>query len=388
VSGDDLRLGIVVPERNVVTESFIRAHIEGLCENAIEIWGSPRPLFHSQGTAILPAAGSLVAKALTFGLGLDGSRAAAAVARRLPTSQLDRRLAAFLRRSQVDVVLAEYGPSGVEIMNACEQARTPLVTHFHGYDAYHRETLGRFREAYKRLFDRSFRLVAVSRHMVNQLTKLGAPPDRITYSPYGVDTVVFQGGRPGGAPPLFLALGRFVEKKAPKLTLKAFSTVHADEPQSRLVMLGDGPLLDDCLEYARALGMEDAVQFPGSVDHDAVVGWMRRARCFVQHSRQAANGDSEGTPLAILEAASCGLPVVSTQHGGIVDAVIDETSGFLVDEGDVEAMADHMLRLVRDPGLAATLGAAGRRHIVGNYSAEKSLSRLRAVLLDAARTGR
>jgi glycosyltransferase involved in cell wall biosynthesis len=103
---------------------------------------------------------------------------------------------------------------------------------------------------------------------------------------------------------------------------------------------------------------------------------------------RAADGDSEGTPVAVLEASACGLPVVSTRHGGIIDAVIDGTSGFLVEEGDVEAMAEHMLRLVRDPGLAATLGAAGRRHIVDNYSAEKSLSRLRAVLLDAAQTGR
>ena len=385
MSGNDLRLGVIVPERNVTTESFIRAHIEGLYENTIEIWGSPRPLFQGQGTAILPAVASMAAKALTFSLGLDSLRASAAVARRTPTSQLDRRLADFLRRSRVDVALAEYGPTGVEVMNACERARTPLVTHFHGYDAYHRETLDRFRETYRQLFDRCYRLVAVSRHMVDQLVVLGASPDRVTYNPYGVDTVSFDGGRPRAAPPLFLALGRFVEKKAPKLTLEAFSMVHADEPRSQLVMLGDGHLRGDCVEYARSLGIGNAVQFPGSVNHNAVVDWMRKARCFVQHSRRAANGDCEGTPLAILEASSSGLPVVSTRHAGIPEAVLEGESGFLVEEGDVDAMARYMLEFVRDPALAATMGEAGRRHIVNNYSAEPSLSRLREVLLAAAR---
>jgi glycosyltransferase involved in cell wall biosynthesis len=115
---------------------------------------------------------------------------------------------------------------------------------------------------------------------------------------------------------------------------------------------------------------------------------MRRARCFVQHSLRAADGDSEGTPVAILEASSCGLPVVSTLHAGIIEAVRDGESGFLVDEGDVDGMAAHMLRLVREPELAAKMGAAGRQHIEANYSSDKSLGRLRLVLQEAARKAR
>jgi glycosyltransferase involved in cell wall biosynthesis len=152
-------------------------------------------------------------------------------------------------------------------------------------------------------------------------------------------------------------------------------------------MLGNGPLRETCLELARDLEVESSVSFPGGIDHNGVVGWMRRVRCFVQHSRRAADGDSEGTPLAVLEALSCGLPVVSTRHAGIVEAVQDGVSGFLVDEGDVDGMAKYMLRLVREPGLAARMGVAGRRHVKANYSSEKSLGRLRAVLTEAARRG-
>jgi glycosyltransferase involved in cell wall biosynthesis len=103
---------------------------------------------------------------------------------------------------------------------------------------------------------------------------------------------------------------------------------------------------------------------------------------------RAEDGDSEGTPVAVLEASSCGLPVVSTKHAGIVEAVVNGTGGFLVEEGDVDKMADHLLRLVRDPELAARMGAAGRRHIEADYSSAKSLGRLRQVVTEAASSGR
>ena len=83
---------------------------------------------------------------------------------------------------------------------------------------------------------------------------------------------------------------------------------------------------------------------------------MARARVFVQHSVVAEDGDHEGLPLAILEAGAHGLPVVATRHAGIPDAVREETDGFLVDEGDVQAMAVAMYRLAQDAALAARMG--------------------------------
>jgi glycosyltransferase involved in cell wall biosynthesis len=378
------QLAVVTPECNVISESFIGAHIEGLLEDAKVIWGSPRPLFIGDGEGVMSGLPGALAKVLGLGWRMTPMRAHGAVGRRLPEPFYARELARFLRRSQIDVVLAEYGTTGVEIMQACSISGTPLVVHFHGFDAYQEKTLSEMREPYRDLFRIAKRIVVVSNHMLGHLTNIGSPAERTVSNPCGVDVDRFLGAEPQSAPPLLLALGRFVEKKGPALTLEAFSLTHAEEPQTQLVMLGDGPLRDECIDRARELGIDRNVRFPGGVDHDEVVVWMRQARCFVQHSLRASDGDSEGTPVAILEASACGLPVVSTNHGGIIDAVIDGTTGFLVEEGDVGAMADQMLRLVRDPNLAATLGAAGRRHIVEEYSAEKSLSRLRAVLVEAA----
>lgn len=378
------RLGIVIPERDVFSESFIGSHIDGLFDDPLVVWGSPRPLFHGDGEGMLSGLWATAAKMLVFGGGMPTARAQGAIGRRLPESVYSRVLAGFLKRADLDVVLAEYGPTAVAIMDACSIARIPLVVHFHGFDAYQDQTLTELRQGYERLFSMASRVVVVSKHMLAHLLNIGSPAERTVCNPCGVDVDRFQGARPEAAQPLLLALGRFVEKKGPALTVRAFARVHDEEPRSHLVMLGDGPLRDECVDLARQLGVDRQTSFPGSIGHDEVVSWMRRARAFVQHSLRAANGDSEGTPVAVLEASSCGLPVVSTRHGGIVEAVQDGVGGFLVDEGDVDGMAQHMLRLVREPELAARMGAAGRRHIEANYSSQKSLGHLRSILAQAA----
>ena len=103
---------------------------------------------------------------------------------------------------------------------------------------------------------------------------------------------------------------------------------------------------------------------------------MRRARAAVQHSMRASNGDSEGTPNSLKEAGASGLPVVATRHGGIPDIIIDGKTGFLVDEGDVERMAEYMTQLAKDPILAARLGRAAREHVCAEFSMEQSIGNL------------
>jgi len=107
---------------------------------------------------------------------------------------------------------------------------------------------------------------------------------------------------------------------------------------------------------------------------------MAGARAFVQHSLRAADGDSEGTPVSILEAQASGLPVVATRHAGIPEVVLDGETGLLVAERDVDAMAAAMLRLLREPAYAGTMGAAGRRRVQELFTAERSLGLLADIL--------
>ena len=95
---------------------------------------------------------------------------------------------------------------------------------------------------------------------------------------------------------------------------------------------------------------------------------------FVQHSITADNGDMEGTPVAVLEASAAGLPVISTFHAGIPDVIIHGETGLLVEEHDVEGMANYMIHLLENPDKAINMGAKGKTHIRDNFSLDRHLN--------------
>jgi glycosyltransferase involved in cell wall biosynthesis len=291
------------------------------------------------------------------------------------------------RNARPDVVLAEWGPVAMRCMEACAIARVPLVAHFHGYDTSVRKVLTEY-GGYRDLFPRAAALVAVSHAMERKLIELGAPPEKVHYNPYGVDTAAFVPGRPDLAPPVFVAVGRFVEKKAPHLTVLSFAEVHRLMPEARLRMIGDGPLLESCKNLARALRLGDAVEFLGSMNTGQILQELPKARCFVQHSIEAQDGDSEGTPNVVLEAGACGLPVVSTTHAGIPDVVLDGETGFLVPEFDIRTMADRMACFARSPDRARAMGVAARARIEQLFTVERSIEGLHRILVAAASSSR
>jgi len=112
---------------------------------------------------------------------------------------------------------------------------------------------------------------------------------------------------------------------------------------------------------------------------------MQNSRVFVQHSLTPESGDMEGTPLAVLEAAASGLPVVATCHAGIMDVVVHGETGFLVPEGDVDSMAEHMYQVLNDPELARAMGQKGRARIGEQFSVERSIGNLRRILEETVR---
>ncbi|MEO8680103.1 MAG: glycosyltransferase [Vicinamibacterales bacterium] len=353
--------------------SFIRAHLERLPADTVAIHG------------YLPTIGSRTV--LSGGLVSSAARKVGRLLRRQPWSEEITRgyLDAFTRRPAA--VLAEYGPTGVRVVEACRRAGLPLVVHFHGYDSSVRAVLEEHRESYPKMFEAATAIIAVSQLMRRALIELGAPPDKVHYCPYGVDCAQFQPANAAAAPPTAVAVGRLVDKKAPHLTILAFAQAHREHPDARLRIIGDGPLLGACLDLVAALGLGDAVTFLGQQPHEVIRREMQRARCFVQHSVQAMNGDCEGTPNAVLEAGASGLPSVVTRHAGIADVVVDGRTGFLVDERDADGMGRHLARLCGDRQLAGEMGGAAREHITANFAIDDRLASLWSVI-EAAIAGR
>lgn len=362
------RICIVQPAIEAISETFLQSQAERLPAIVTVVHGDPLRIGDK-----LVRSQSLVCRAL---------RRARRVANH-PTydSEYTRALLMVFRKCRPDAVLAQYGPTGVHVLEACRRSGIPLVVHFHGYDASSRNVLNQFRDHYRILFNEAKAVIAVSRKMVEALVSLGAPRKIVHWNPCGVDCELFTGAEPSLAPPVFVAVGRFTEKKAPFLTLLAFEQVLRACPEAQLRMIGEGALLGACRDLAIALNIKNAVTFLGAQPPSVVQRELRQARCFVQHSITAASdGDSEGTPVGILEAGASGLPVVSTRHAGIPDVVIEGETGLLVDEHDVGATASAMLRMAQDPELAGQFGRSARTRIRAQYSMDRSISNLWSII--------
>ncbi|HSP43790.1 MAG TPA: glycosyltransferase [Luteolibacter sp.] len=302
----------------------------------------------------------------------------------MQTLELRRRL----MRRRVDVVLANYGRTGVSLLPLCRELSIPLVVHFHGYDAHMESEIARWGEGYRQLGRECAQVIAVSERMQAALVGLGIPADKITLVRYGVDPERFEPRATAPDAPLFFGIGRFVDKKAPYLTLLAFDRVRRSHPEARLALAGDGPLFETMHNLVGALGLGGAVEFPGVLSPDEVARWMRRATSFVQHSVTPrvgpSAGDSEGTPVAMLEAMMTGLPVIATRHAGMGEVIEHGVNGLLVDERDVEGMAGAMARVIESRAEAARMGEEGRRHALERHTSSRYLQQLGDVLESAA----
>ena len=365
------RVLVLAPTARAASETFIRANLNGLSLDLTAYFGDDFPLHAPWRLAYSSAI--LLSKLFTrlHWLRLAGLPAACVAF-------------ALIRRHQPEVVMVEFGFEAVRVMEACAWSGIPLVVHFRGSDASAQHRLGLLKKRYRRLLSLASGVIVKSRPMADTLLALGAPADRLLISPSGANASLFQGSAPATAPPVLLAVGRFVAKKGPLETLRAFGllcrnpVLAASKPQ--LWMVGDGPLLASARSLVIELGLQERVRFLGVCSQVRVAELMRQVRGFVQHSMVAPDGDSEGSPVAVMEAQLSGLPVVATRHAGIPEVVLENQTGLLVDEGDESAMAQAMSLLLLDPDLASRLGDGGRRRIKERFTIEHHLRQVEQLL--------
>ncbi len=370
-----MRVCIISPNKKAYSETFIKAHIDRLDKVVDVLYGGHLPTRSIQNDEALLETSNI-------------GRLKRGILTKLQNRSIEELTVSAimerLTRNEIDVVLAEYGPTGMKMIGPCSSIGIPLVVHFHGKDAYNDKFLDKYREQVKALFSKCAAVVAVSRHMEKRLLGLGAPRNKLHYNLYGVDTDKFCGADPMNSKEHFISIGRFTEKKAPYLLILAFKEVLKEIPQARLTMIGDGALQDPCQKMIKALGLGASISLLGVLPPNEIAENLQRSRAFVQHSLTPSNNDHEGTPLAVLEACASGLPVIATRHGGIPDVVEHGVNGLLSEENDVHEMAKNMIALGQDAELAATLGKASREIALQAFTIERSIEGLQKILLEAA----
>jgi glycosyltransferase involved in cell wall biosynthesis len=367
------KLCIIKPNPSTYSETFIQSHIDFLPMEKKILYGGAFPLYKEDGSFLIP----------TF-WGIASYLFQKRVLKKRDIPVRTKALMTYLKKEKIDVVLAEYGTTGAMVTEACKLADIPLVIHFHGADAHHRPTINEYKDWYRRAFQYATTIIGVSNDMINSLHQLGAPQEKLVLNPYGINTERFApSDEKAVRSSNFLFVGRFVSKKSPQTTIKAFYEVLQRFPEARLVMAGGGPLLEESKALTQELGIADQVEFPGVLPSDEISQLLKQSCCFVQHSVTPPDGDMEGTPNTILEAAAAGLPIVSTRHAGIKEAVIEGTTGYLVNEYDTAGMAEKMIMILSSPEQAAAMGREGRKHIMANYTLSDRIARLNSILEDA-----
>jgi len=164
-----------------------------------------------------------------------------------------------------------------------------------------------------------------------------------------------------------LNVATFEHKKAQDILVEAFALVADRQTDVRLVLVGRStPWLEVIRQRAAGLGIAHRVHFFSDVPHYQVLSFLAHASLFCLPSR------AEGHPVAILEAAAFGIPVVSTPVGGIAQTIPDDSHGLLVPVGDVPALAEAVCRLLADPGLASGLGRNLQRRVLSKFTGSQS----------------
>lgn len=169
------------------------------------------------------------------------------------------------------------------------------------------------------------------------------------------------------------------QDKGHAVLLQALSEILESYPECSLVVVGDGPERLNLEALARHLGIEKSVRFVGLREDIPIV--LAGFDIFCQPSLR-----NEGVPQSVLQAGAVARPVVSTEVGGIPEAVVHGETGFLVPPGDADALAERISGLLADSGLRNRLGEAGRRHVSETFSVQRMLDRTEQAYAAALRS--
>lgn len=294
--------------------------------------------------------------------------------------QRSRAVADFLRRHRVRVVLGEYLDDFLEFVPLMERMGLPYVVQGHGVDVS--AAIRRPGMAERYLAYRSARAVLTrSEFHRHRLIGLGLPESIVHVNRGGVHVPGAPPARPACASKRLLAIGRLVPKKGPFYLFESFRRAAASDAQLTLDYVGGGPLLWVARQFAEAAGLQDRIRWHGGLSEDAKVALLVECGVFVQHSVvDEATGDEEGLPASIQEAMAYGMAVVATRHAGIPEAVHHGTTGLLVEERDVDGMAEALLA-VQDT--AVEMGLAGHAEAVKHHDWRHEERRLRNWLVES-----
>lgn len=190
-------------------------------------------------------------------------------------------------------------------------------------------------------------IVTVSESTKNELIKFGIPPKNIHVIYNGVDNRFTPGDK--SDIPVILYFGRIKKYKRLNHLIIAFKYVKEKVPEAKLVIAGKGDNYKELITLSKKLGIFDSINFVGEVLEEEKVKLLQKAWIFVTPS------EKEGWGITVIEANACGTPVIAYDVPGLRDSVKHGYNGLLVEDGNIEALANTIIKVLKDNELRERL---------------------------------
>jgi glycosyltransferase involved in cell wall biosynthesis len=242
----------------------------------------------------------------------------------------------------------------------------PSIVHVHGVMAKSNKLIDLAQSLYIRtlgqqIFNDATLVICLTRSDAYEIQRYMCPAEKIRIVPNGVDVETFKPYSSVMDNLLFWG-GRFVFQKGLIYLIHAFANVVNSNPDIKLRMTGDGPLLSKIYAMVKSYGLENNVEFKGRVPRDELSKLIGESSIYLLPSLK------EGMPYALLEAMACGKPVIGSDIPGINDVITHGKNGILVPPRNPEALANAILTILDDKGLRIKLGQNARQLMVEKYS--------------------
>jgi lipopolysaccharide heptosyltransferase II len=286
------------------------------------------------------------------------------------------KLVEIIKKEGIDVVHARSRMPAWIAFFACRRTRTAFVTTCHGY--YKKHLFSLVMGYAKRVIVPSN---VIARHMIEDF---GVPHERIRLIPRSVDLDKFRYTPPDKRPGKVFnvgIIGRLTPIKGHLHFIKAMAKVASSNPNVKIWIVGDAPSSKDAYKeqlrvLVKRLGLEDSTEFLGT--QKDIPGILANLNLLV-----LATTTQEAFGRVIVEAQACGVPVVATAVGGVIDIIEDGRTGLLVPPADPQAMAEAIIKISGDKGLALRMAQNAYEKVKLNYGVELMVQRTLAVYKEA-----
>lgn len=299
--------------------------------------------------------------------------------------------AIFLKYNEVKLFHAHFGVNGIVLADLKEigAIKGSFVVSFYGYDTFSDDqNRTDVIKSYERLFKLAQVLLVNSKYLEGNLKLLLAPQNKIFRSYVGVDQSLFvYYERSFKQVVNLINVGRLIKLKGQFLAIKLVKNLKDKNYIVNLNLIGDGEELCNLKAQARELGIQDQIKFLGSQNQKSIVELFNQNDVFLMTSITDETGRAEGQGLVTAEAQATGLPAIGFNSGGVPETILDGKTGFIVEERDIEGMAENVIKLINNPEMRKEFGQNACQFISISFNNLKQANKIVDVYVDLIKNG-